>query len=289
MQQWWRCMVLAGLLLVLRLHEGQSAPRELYIVEGVGAIVQQNQYTARNQAIQNAFRDALEQSIADLVEPQALVGRQQSLRSRLYNRPLQFIRSYRILWEYPDVPQKVYRIGLEAEVVVHDVARALDALGIAQRRDDPRRLVIFMAERYPGQTSQSYAASRGVVATVLRKELQAQGLRIIELDPGRLWDGQETSALAAAKQIDAKIVLVGWAEVESLHSTGLGATPDTIQARVQVKALALETSSQIGQAQVEATAAKTEGIEGEVQALAQAALEIALRLGDTIASYRRER
>lgn len=289
MQQWWRCMVLVGLLLVLRLHEGQSAPRELYIVEGVGAIVQQNQYTARNQAIQNAFRDALEQSIADLVEPQALVGRQQSLRSRLYNRPLQFIRSYRILWEYPDVPQKVYRIGLEAEVVVHDVARALDALGIAQRRDDPRRLVIFMAERYPGQTSQSYAASRGVVATVLRKELQAQGLRIIELDPGRLWDGQETSALAAAKQIDAKIVLVGWAEVESLHSTGLGATPDTIQARVQVKALALETSSQIGQAQVEATAAKTEGIEGEVQALAQAALEIALRLGDTIASYRRER
>lgn len=282
-------MVLVGLLLVLRLHEGQSAPRELYIVEGVGAIVQQNQYTARNQAIQNAFRDALEQSIADLVEPQALVGRQQSLRSRLYNRPLQFIRSYRILWEYPDVPQKVYRIGLEAEVVVHDVARALDALGIAQRRDDPRRLVIFMAERYPGQTSQSYAASRGVVATVLRKELQAQGLRIIELDPGRLWDGQETSALAAAKQIDAKIVLVGWAEVESLHSTGLGATPDTIQARVQVKALALETSSQIGQAQVEATAAKTEGIEGEVQALAQAALEIALRLGDTIASYRRER
>src|SRR5207302_5142687 len=112
-----------------------------------------------------------------------------------------------------DVPQKVYRVGIEAEITVSEVSRALDTIGLA-RREDLQRLVIFMAERYPGQTSQTYAAGRGVVAQVLRKELQAQGLRVINLDPGRLWDGLEASALAVGKQIDAKIVLVGWAEVQ---------------------------------------------------------------------------
>lgn len=287
MQRWWRCVPLLGLLLVGLPHEAAVAPRGLYIVEGVGAILQQNQAAARHRAIQSALREALEQSVADLIEPQALGGSGQRLRARLYSKPFQFVRSYRMLWEYPDVPQKVYRVGLEAEVTLSEVGRALDAIGIAQRRDDSRRLVIFMAERYPGQTSQSYAASRGVVADVLRKELQAQGLRVMELDPGRLWDGQETSAVTAAKQLDAKIVLVGWAEVDSGRLTGVSAMPEAIQARVQVKALALETNTQIGQAQVEATAPKADGQQGEAQALAQAALEIATRLGASVSSYRR--
>lgn len=287
MRQWWWRMVLTGCLLVCMAGAALTAPQGLYIVEGVGAIVQQNQAVARQRAIQSAFREALEQSVADQVEPQVLVGHSQSLRTRLYGKPLQFIRSYRMLWEYPDVPQKVYRVGLEAEVMMGDLERALDSMGIAQRRDDPRRLVIFMAERYPGQTSQTYAASRGVVAEVLRKELQAQGVRVIELDPGRLWDGQETSALAAAKQFDAKIVLVGWAEVDPVRHTGVGATSDTVQVKVQVKALAPGSSSPIGQAQVEATAPRADGTQGEVQALTQAAIEIAARLGPSVVSYRR--
>ena len=289
MRHWCQCLALASLLVVWTVRDAATGPQGLYLVEGVGAIVQQNQAVARERAMLNAFREAMERSVAELVETQILVGHLQSLRTRLYSKPLPFIRSYRMLWEYPDVPQKVYRVGLEAEVAVNEVGRTLGALGIAQRRDDPRRLAIFMAERYPGQTSQTYAASRGVVAEVLRRELQALGLRVIELDPGRLWDGQEASALAAAKQLDARIVLVGWAEVDPAGFTGAGASEDSVQAKVQVKALALENSDEIGQAQVEATAPKSSGTQGETQALAQAALEIATRLSPYLTSYRRDR
>ncbi|MGE3537630.1 MAG: hypothetical protein AB7N91_09345 [Candidatus Tectimicrobiota bacterium] len=287
MRPWCSCVALTGLLILCMVRAGDTATKGLYLVEGVAAIVQQNQSSARHRAILSAFRDALEQTVADLVDTQGVVGHLQPLRTRLYGKPLQFLRSYRILWEYPDIPQKVYRVGLEAEVAVQEVGRVLDALGIAQRRDDPRRLAIFMAERYPGQTSQTYAASRGVVAEVLRREFQARGLRVIELDPGRLWDGQESSALAAAKQLDARIVLVGWAEVDPERRTGLSANQDAVQARVQVKALALDNSSEIGQAQVETTALKADGAQGETEALAQAALEIATRLSTSLTSYRR--
>src|SRR5574341_230216 len=270
MRPWWLSVGLTVGLLLRVYAYGLAFPTEQYIAEGVAAIVQDDQATARPRALQGAFREALEQAVADMVETDALVSNLQALRTRVYAKPLQYIRSYRVLWEYPDVPQKVYRVGVEAEITVSEVSHALDVIGLVRRREDLQRLVIFMAERYPGQTSQTYAAGRGVVAQVLRRELQAQGLRVINLDPGRLWDGLETSALAVGKQIDAKIVLVGWAEVQPTLQVHPGGAPPAIQAKVEVKALATETRGQIAQAQVEATAPQDEGSQGEAQALMEA-------------------
>jgi hypothetical protein len=246
-------------------------------------MVQYDYAAARGRALQGAFREALEQAVVDMVEPQALVSNLQALRTRVYAKPLQYVVSYRVLWEYPDPPQKVYRVGIEAELAVNEVSRALDSIGLARRREDPR-LAIFMAERYPGQTSQTFAASRGVVAEVLRKEFQEQGLRVIAMDPSRLWDGQEASALAVGKKLDAKIVLVGWVEAPAVQADR--AAGASSQAKVEVKALATETSEEIAQAQVEATAPLAEGSQGEAQALEQAATEIASRLVPSLSTYR---
>jgi len=286
MRPWWLSIDLTVGLLLCVSGYSLGSPTEPYIAGGVGAIVQYDQTAARLRALQGAFREALEQAVADMVEPSALVSNLQALRTRVYAKPLQYIRSYRVLWEYPDVAQKVYRVGVEAEIAVSEVSRALDAIGLARRREDLQRLVIFMAERYPGQTSQTYAAGRGVVAQVLRRELQAQGLRVINLDPGRLWDGLETSALAVGKKIDAKIVLVGWAEVQPVPQVKPVDVQPAIQARVEVRALAIGTSGPIAQAQVEATAPQDESAQGEAQALTEAATEIAARLTPALSAYR---
>src|SRR5215510_4855433 len=158
MRPWWRSVGLTvGLLLCV--HEySLASPTEQYIAAGVGAIIQYDQAAARVRALQVAFREAVEQAVADMVETSALVSNLQALRTRVYAKPLQYIRSYRVLWEYPDIPQKVYRVGVEAEIAVSEVSRALDSIGLARRREDLQRLVIFMAERYPGQTTQTYAA-----------------------------------------------------------------------------------------------------------------------------------
>ena len=265
---------------------GIAGPTQQYIAEGVGAMVQYDQAAARLRALQGAFREALEQAVADMVDTSTLVaGNWQALRTRIYAKPLQYIVSYRVLWEYPDPPQKVYRVGVEAEIPMSELRHALDAIGLARRREEARRIVIFMAERYPGQTLQTFAASRGVVADVLRKELLDQGLRVIPLDPGRLWDGQTASALAVGKQLNAKLVLAGWAEVEPARPEGIQGTSRSVQAKVEVKVFATETSEEIAQAQVEATVPPAEGTQGDAAALAQAATEIAERLLPVLSAY----
>src|SRR5262244_1226126 len=285
MRPWWRSVGLTvGFLLCVY---GLASPAEQYIAEGVGAIIQYDQAAARLRALQGAFREALEQAVADMIDTSALVSSHwQALRARIYTKPLQYIVSYRVLWEYPDPPQKVYRLGVEAEIPVSELSRALDTIGLTRRREDALRIVIFMAERYPGQTLQTYAASRGVVADVLRKELLDQGLRVIPMDPGRLWDGQTASALVVGKQLNAKLVLTGWAEVEPGRPEGTQRASWSVQAKVEVKAFATETSEEIAQAQVEATVPPAEGTQGDAQALAQAATEIAERLIPSLSAYR---
>ena len=224
--------------------------------------------------------------MADKADSSVLArGHWQALGARIDVQPLQYIVSYRVLWEYPDPPQKVYRVGVEAEIPVSELRHALDAIGLARRREEARRIVIFMAERNPGQTLQTFAASRGVVADVLRKDLLDQGLRVIPLDPGRLWDGQTASALAVGKQLNATFVLAGWAEVEPARPEGTYGTSRSVQAKVEVKAFATETSEEIAQAQVEATGPPAEGTQGDAAALAQAATEIAERLLPVLSAY----
>ena len=286
MRQKWLGLGLTFGLLVCSYGYGVAGLTEQYIAEGVGAMVQYDQAAARLRALQGAFREALEQAVADMVDTSVLVSSHwQALRARIYAKPLQYIVSYRVLWEYPDPPQKVYRVGVEAEIPVGELSHALDAIGLARRREDAR-IVIFMAERFPGQTSQTFAASRGVVADVLRKELLDQGLRVITLDPGRLWDGQTASALAVGKQLNAKLVLTGWAEVEPVRPEGTQGASWSVQAKVEVKAFATETSEEIAQAQVEATVPPAEGTQGDAEALAQAATEIVERLIPSLSAYR---
>ena len=103
-------------------------------------------------------------------------------------------------------------------------------------------------------------------------------MRVITLDPGRLWDGQTASALEVGKQLNAKLVLAGWAEVEPGQPEGTDGTRWSMQAKVEVKVFATDTSEEIAEAQVEAIVPPAAGSQGDAETLAQAATEIAARL-----------
>jgi hypothetical protein len=48
------------------------------------------------------------------------------------------VRSYRVLWEYPDLQQQVYRVELEVEVAVETVLQAISRLGLSQATQETR-------------------------------------------------------------------------------------------------------------------------------------------------------
>ncbi len=123
--------ILLMLLLSWSFSQAQDT-NETQIVRGRGAILHGDQSKARKRAIASSLRQALEQTVAELLDPNASVSHLQVLKEQIYCRAPRYVRSYRVLWEYPDLPQKVYRVELEVEVAVKAVVQAISRLGVEQ-------------------------------------------------------------------------------------------------------------------------------------------------------------
>ncbi|MGQ4808086.1 hypothetical protein NKDENANG_01453 [Candidatus Entotheonellaceae bacterium PAL068K] len=277
------CLLLSGRGTSLAMGTGG-----FQVVEGSSEIVKRNQATARIQAIRGALRKALEQVVSEFLEPLALAQEPRALKTRLYARAQTYIRSYRVLWEYPDMAQKVYRVGLEVEAAAQEVAREIQTLGLGQPGKERGRLLVLVVEQQLGRTSPSpFGRDGGVVAHVLRTQLQAQGVRTSSLTAEVPWDGQESSALATGRQAGAGVVLVGLGRVEKVRSAVAGMPLQTVHAVVQVQALTTATGERLAQEQAESTAFHTDAILGGTQALEKAATQVADRLASPLRLHQR--
>ena len=275
-------MVLVALLLAPR--HGSAAPDWTYQVEGVGAIVSDDQAGARQQAISAALRQALEEAVLKLLDADAVVANIQELNQRLYARPWPYVSSYRVLWEYPDAPGKVYRVGVVVEVALPRVQQALAAIGGAvaatEALQGPQeigaaRLAILVTERHLGQATSTWWAERGVVTRALRSELAERGVRIGELGPGLEWDGTEGGALKAAREAEIATLLVGHAGVQQIYNAVSGSA---VHAILQLRVLDAPTGGVLAQERGEANVEDTQTGQASAVALEQAVLTVVPRL-----------
>ena len=131
---------LCALFLWLAPLPGQAqSESDIQIVRGLGAILRGDQAEARQSAIESSLRQALEQTVARLLEADASVSHFRTLKAQIYGRAPRYVRSYRVLWEYPDLQQQVYRVELEVEVATDAVMRVISRLGLIRADHGPRR------------------------------------------------------------------------------------------------------------------------------------------------------
>lgn len=265
---------LAGLMLGLgAAGRATAAPAEVHTVEGVGAIVRRDQATARTMAIHNALRKALEDTVATQLESFVLMSEQHTLETHLFARSTDFIRSYRVLWEYPDTYQKVYRVQLEARVATREVTQTLRRLGLIQPGDGgSERVAVLVVEPHLERARENGPGrDGGVVARVLRSQLRAHGLYPVSLEADPPWDGSRRSALATARRAGAELVLLGQADVRQLQRGVSGMSVHTVRATVWVQAVRTASGLEVAVEQDEATTMHPDAVVGATLALEEAA------------------
>jgi hypothetical protein len=283
-------MSLTLLLLLWSPPQGQAASTEHYTGEGGVIIQQDDQASARLRALNAAFQNTIEQAVADLAPPEQIVQRASSLETRLYARPLDYLRSYRVLWEYTDGPY--YRLGVEAELAVDGLRRSLASLGIstswspefADFEEGAPWLLLLIAERPFGQSTPKWRGNRGTFARELLNRLRAYGLDVRRMAPGLDWDEREDSAASTAKAAGFRVVLVGRAGVQQLYSVASGSA---VQATVQVRVLDTETGKVVAQERLETKVLQDDMTLANDSALQQAAAELAARLVAPLLVYHR--
>lgn len=263
------------------------ATEPMRIVEGVSPIIKQNQAAARKQALRMSLRRALEQTVADFVTVDTLVANLETLNTRIYNRALRYVRSYRVLWEYPDVARKVYRIQMQAEVAIQDVAHEIEALGLMRAGGAAPQVLLLVQERPSRQARVLIQGeAKRLMTEALRGYLQTQNFRIIDLQDPTAWDGQESSAFFAGKKAGADVVLVGVVEVYKTHNQVIDLSIQTVEATAQVRAWITATGEQLAFDRAHATVDHTDAALGGRQAVEKATTAMTARLVSTLQRYR---
>ena len=188
-------------------------------VEGVAAIVGNDTATARDRALDDARRKAVEQVAGAHVSAQTITKNFQLVEDRIYARASGFVKKYDIVAEYKE--EGVYHVKIRAAVDKSAVVERLDQIFMVKPR-----VIVMVAEQNIGANGFSYwwgssgfVADMGLVQTHLINKWQPRGFKFV--DPALLTDKlsvsgamkkpdvDNASAVTIGRDVDADIAIVG--------------------------------------------------------------------------------
>ena len=264
--------------------------------EGVGEVVDGDRGIAREQAIEDALRKAVEQAVGTLVSSEAMAQHFQILRDRIYAQSQGYIQNYRILSENPETP--LHQVTLQAAVAMGDLEKHLQDLGVLARQVDKPRMTVLVAEQNVGRQAYFFRwgeekeeAALGIAENTILDKLREKGfemlapnvqgqslkippaLRVAELDDG--------AAAAIAKQVDAEVVIVGKVWAKSGGPIG-GTSMKSAQANITLRAIQVDDARVLSSASGNAAAVHIEEVTAGSEAIRKASAKVAEKLTEDI-------
>ncbi|NTV12528.1 MAG: hypothetical protein HGA96_01120 [Desulfobulbaceae bacterium] len=205
-------LLLACLTLVLSpTARCEESPKEI-VATGLGG--GKDPGKARDEAINDAMRKAIEQGVGTFVSSESLVDKMVLVEDRIYSESRGFIDSYKILSEKKD--DGIYEITIAAVVKMADLAKGLEAIGlILSKKENPRVMVIVHSKETSGSFIPVAMEGNRSTENQLEKILLGKGFRLVdaaqtqrkkELE-GLLLAGDPSRAAIRAKDFGAEILI----------------------------------------------------------------------------------
>ncbi|MGB9599408.1 MAG: flagellar assembly protein T N-terminal domain-containing protein [Myxococcota bacterium] len=290
--------ILVGSLLLVPayLYAGSITAR------GQAAIVNNDKAMARDKAIEDALRRAVEQVVGTMVTSESKTKDFQLLEDNIYTHSKGYVESYKIISE--KVEENVYIVDVQAEVSTGKIEGKLKAIGIAISRKGKPRVMFLISEQNVGQENPSYwwgttasVSDIGIVENTMINIFQKNGFTVIDRqavsgkikvkDAYRVASLSSDAAKSIANQTDAQIVIFGQAIAKSLGNQPIGTSPDspkypTASANISVRALNTDNGEILATATGEHVYPHPSEIAAGNNALKMAAEKVANQLIDGI-------
>ena len=270
--------------------------------EGVAEIQGGAKDMARDAALEDAQKRAVEQAIGILIDPQTRVENYQLISDKILSRAKGYIKHYRIAGE--TVEDTLLRVRINAEVSLGHLADDLSGIGILLGRMHKPRTMIMIAERnighewyawwrgYHGQRTDIGVAENAFIDVFTQKgfefinhETAAQEIKVTPAYKTRGLTAEQARTLG--RQADAEVVIVGKA-VSKLYGN-IGEGMKSVQADLSVRAIRTDTGQILASATTHGAAVHINGETAGIEALKKAANDAAQQMaGKILAVYSRE-
>lgn len=248
------CLVV---LLALSSLSAMAADVEEVEVRGEAAIINNDKAAARDKAIDDALRKAVESAVGTMVSSETITENFQLISDRIYSQAEGYVRKYQIQDEREE--DGVIIVEIKAQVSVGAVSKDLDGLKTLLKRKKMPRVLILIAEQNIGMNGPAYwwgktgpiSMELRTVETTLMEKMRDKGFTFVDTEVlsgkksihtpvARLSDKQ---AKRIADTTDAEIIIVGQAVAKDLGKTLPGSDVRMISAHAEGNVRVINTDN----------------------------------------------
>ncbi len=224
---------------------------------GEAAILDDDKAAARDKAIDDALRKAVETAVGTMISSETITENYQLISDRIYSKAEGYVRKYQITGEREE--DGVIIVEVKAEVAVGAVSQDLDGLKTLLKRKNQPKVLLLIAEQNVGMDGPSYWWGKSgrismELKTVENSLMQVMGEKGFKFVDTEVLSGKKTVHMPVsklsdkqAKRIadltDAQIVVVGQAVAKELGKTMPDSNTRMISARAVIKARVINTDN----------------------------------------------
>jgi hypothetical protein len=148
--------------------------------DGIAVIRQGDIPSARDAALEDALRRAVEQAVGTLVESETLVENYDLLSDRIYTRSKGYVQAYDILTEASE--ETIYRVSIRARVSMHALEEDLDAVGVLMARMEKPRIMVMVGEGNIQNVNfwDHYVADISEAESEIVRQLREKGFYVVD-------------------------------------------------------------------------------------------------------------
>lgn len=257
--------------------QGQAEAKDVVQAEGVATIHRNLVDLARDKAIDNALRGAVEKVAGVLITSASEVEDFELKMDRILSESSGFVNSYKIISEGRQ--DDTYTVLVEADVVTGKLKDRMSAINmIISRKAKPRLLIIFSE-----QAQKDAVAESAMAKFFLSKSFKLIDKEVLSRGGGlpRVKDSGDNAALVeAAHRNGAEIVIIGAVEATSSSFNINGIEMFTNKVIVSSKVINSDTGEVLA---TESEAKSAPGMKGDYKAIAaEAAVKISKNLLDSV-------
>jgi hypothetical protein len=256
--------------------------------EGVAAIQGNARDIARDTAIEDAQKRAVEQAIGILIDSQTQVENYQLISDNILAQTKGYIKQYSVAGETVD--GTLLRVRINAVVSLDRLTDDLSAIGILLGRMNKPRTMVMIAEQNVGQGVYAWwtephgqEADMSAVENAFMDKFTEKGFEFIDHEVAakdirvgkayRVANLSVAQAKALAGQVDAEVVIIGKA-IAKLYGE-IGGGMKSVQADLTARAVRVDTGQVIATASAHAAAVHISEVTAGTDALRKAANEAA--------------
>ncbi len=257
--------VLVGLMASAK-AEVSSAQRVSAV--GQAAVIGNDVANARDKAVDDALRKAVEQSVGTMISSETVTQNFQLLSDKIYSKARGYVRNYKITSEKQD--QGVYIVGVDAEVSQGNLKNDVDGITHILRAKNMPRMLIMIAEQNIGQGdanfwwgNKTFSTNLDAAENTFMDHWMKKGVRFVDRQAlmGKISAGPAVTSAEPtndaikefAGKSGAEVVIVGKAVATDV-GTIMGTQMHSARANISLRALSLDTG------RILATATRSEAV-----------------------------